>query len=169
MPCFWISTEISICTDYLNPLIVVRLTVLGLCRWRTPTKEFRAQEKNLKLWESEEYGRTENPHSPYVSSSLLSFLCLFLLHAFGIMPFSMQKTANLAAFLKRSSFIRRTSPPSFSLPLSSYRLPLGFRYKSQTCWVLAPCFSYFFIFKIVFKESYWAGVSWIVRILWREM
>lgn len=62
---------------------------------------------------------------------------------------------------------------SFSLPLSSYQLPLGFgfRYKSQTCWVLSPHFFLFSLFRLEFKKFYWASLFLLVMkvwILWRE-
>lgn len=116
----------SVCTANLDRLIVVRLTIFGFCRWRTPMRKFRAQEKNLKLWEREEYGRTEEPHFPRFLLPSLSPLPLFAA-CFRLMPFSMQKTANLAALPKRSSFIRLNlaSPLSvFRLVLISYRWDL---------------------------------------------
>lgn len=115
--------ESTACSDNLDLLTVIGLTVFILPDERTPTRDSKAEKKSLKLWEREEYERTETPPLPYVSSRLL-FLCLFLLHAFGFTPFSMQKTANLAALLKRSSFIRL----NLASPLSVFRLVLiGYR------------------------------------------
>lgn len=106
-------------------------------------------------------------------------LCLFLLHAFGLCPLACKKKKKKNGKPSRSPeevILHPTEPrlPSFSLPLSSYRLLLGFgfRYKSQTCWVLSPRFFLFFLFRLEFKKFYWASVSLLVMkvwILWREM